>query len=106
MGARIRVEDLDVRAVVTNRNAPRVGLIVPRYKHTAVDRNRLKRRLRELVRVRLLPPWRERLQVGHAADVVVRALPTAYGMTMAQLAMRIDDVAAALRQRVAAEPGE
>ena len=27
-----------------------MGFIVPRYKHSAVDRNRLKRRLRELVR--------------------------------------------------------
>ena len=33
----------------------RVGIVVPRHKHSAVDRNRLKRRLRELVRTRLLP---------------------------------------------------
>ena len=33
----------------------RVGLIVPRHRQTAVARNRLKRRLRELTRLRLLP---------------------------------------------------
>ena len=45
--------------------------MVPRYKHSAVDRNRLKRRLRELVRMLVLadlPPL----------DVVVRVLPVAY----------------------------
>ena len=30
-------------------------MIVPRHRHTAVARNRLKRRLRELVRTQLLP---------------------------------------------------
>jgi ribonuclease P protein component len=44
---------------------------VPRYSHSAVERNRVKRRLREIVR----------LDVLHAlpnVDVVVRALPSAY----------------------------
>lgn len=50
----------------------RVGIIVPRYKHSAVDRNRLKRRLRELIRLEWLP-------VLPPMDVVVRALPGAYG---------------------------
>jgi ribonuclease P protein component len=50
-----------------------VGLIVPRYKHSAVDRNRLKRRLREIVRTGVLP------RLGtQPVDVVVRALPHAY----------------------------
>jgi ribonuclease P protein component len=48
-----------------------VGFIVPRYKHSAVDRNRLKRRLREIVRTTLLP-------VLPAVDIVVRARPEAY----------------------------
>jgi ribonuclease P protein component len=50
---------------------PRVGFVVPRYKHSAVDRNRLKRRLRELVRVWVLPEL-------PPLDVVVRVLPVAY----------------------------
>ncbi len=105
-GTRIRVEDFDVRAVVTDRRLARIGLIVPRYKHTAVDRNRLKRRLRELVRRQVLPLWRERLHGIRAADVVLRALPAAYRMTMAELTTRMDFVATAVRRRLAAEPGE
>ena len=38
---------------------PRVGIVVPRHQHSAVDRNRLKRRLRELVRLELLPALRD-----------------------------------------------
>jgi ribonuclease P protein component len=103
---RLRVDDFDVRALLTDRNTLRVGLIVPRYKHTAVDRNRLKRRLRELVRVRLLPPWREGAPGRRRADVVVRALPAAYHMSMADLARRIEQLAAALARRSVAEAGE
>lgn len=50
----------------------RVGIVVPRYGHSAVERNRLKRRLRNIVRMQLLPV----IPVG--LDVVVRAGPAAY----------------------------
>ncbi len=74
-------------------------MIVPKYRHTAVARNRLKRRLRELLRLELLP-------VLHALstpfDVVVRAHPPAYDRSwpdlareMRQAARRIADTAAA-----------
>lgn len=49
----------------------RVGLVVPRYKHSAVDRNTLKRRLREIVRQEWLP-------VLPPIDVVLRVTPPAY----------------------------
>lgn len=49
----------------------RVGLVVPRYRHTAVARNQLKRRLRELARLRLLPAMLP-------FDVVIRTRPDAY----------------------------
>lgn len=49
-----------------------MGFIVPKYKHGSVDRNRLKRRLREIVRTSLLP------LLEAPVDVVVRALPQAY----------------------------
>jgi ribonuclease P protein component len=52
----------------------RVGLVVPRFKRSAVARNRLKRRLRELTRVRLLP-------ADLPADVVLRVRPEAYDAT-------------------------
>lgn len=51
---------------------PRVGVIVPRHGHTAVDRNTVKRRLREIAREELLP-------VLGGVDVVLRASPAAYG---------------------------
>lgn len=49
----------------------RVGVIVPKYGRSIVERNRLRRRLRELVRTRVLP-------VMGAHDVLIRALPAAY----------------------------
>jgi ribonuclease P protein component len=62
---------LDVRATASPRGHPRVGIVVPRYSGSAVERNRLKRRLRELVRTRLLP-------TALSVDVVIRARPDAY----------------------------
>jgi ribonuclease P protein component len=51
---------------------------VPRYSHSAVDRNRVKRRLREIVRLDVLPSLPN-------VDVVVRALPSAYVAEFAEL---------------------
>ena len=65
---------MDVRAVASLRLFPRVGFVIPRYKHSAVDRNRLKRRLRELVRLELLPTLRP-------MDMVLRVAPVAYTRT-------------------------
>ena len=69
---------MDVRALASLRSSARVGFVVPKYKHSAVDRNRLKRRLRELVRVELLPHLRP-------MDVVFRAAPKAYSCDFAAL---------------------
>ena len=66
----------------------RIGLVVPRFKRSAVARNRLKRRLRELARLRLLP-------AALPADVVVRIRPDAYEATFEALAA---DVTRALDQ--------
>jgi ribonuclease P protein component len=65
---------LDVRVLASPLAFPRVGIVVPRHKHSAVDRNRLKRRLRELVRVELLPTLRAR----EVIDVAIRARAEAY----------------------------
>ena len=66
----------------------RVGLIVPRFRQSAVARNLVKRRLRELSRTRLLPS-------DIAADIVIRIRPEAYGVPF--LAM-VGDVDRALKQ--------
>ena len=52
---------------------PRMGLIVPKFQSTAVARNRLRRRLKEI--------WRRRASRPHqpAWDLVVRARREAYG---------------------------
>src|SRR6185436_10794681 len=73
-GKRIRTTHLDVRVLASPLGFPRVGIVVPRHKHSIVDRNRLKRRLRELVRTLLLPPLRHRPPL----DVAIRTRPTAY----------------------------
>jgi ribonuclease P protein component len=49
-----------------------VGVVVPRFKQTAVARNVVKRRLRDLARTELLPNM-------PALDLVIRAFPGAYG---------------------------
>jgi ribonuclease P protein component len=68
-------------------------VIVPKYKRSAVDRNQLKRRLREIIRLRLLP-------VLPAIDVVIRARPEAYGASFAQLEQELTRAIGSL-QRVA-----
>jgi ribonuclease P protein component len=56
-------------------------VIVPKYQHTAVERNRLKRRLRELVRLELLPALRD----GQALDIAIRAQAVAYAARLGEL---------------------
>jgi ribonuclease P protein component len=59
-----------------------VGVIVPRFGHTAVARNALKRRLREIVRIELLP-------VMPAVDAVIRVLPSAYRVSFDALRIAV-----------------
>ncbi len=61
---------------------PRLGIVVPRHRKSAVTRNRLKRRLREIGRRDLLPGLRA---CGSDARVLVRARPEAYDATHAEL---------------------
>jgi ribonuclease P protein component len=60
----------------------RAGIVVPRYGHTIVQRNRLKRRLREFVRIDWLP-----VAQGEEPpqEVLVRARPAAYDMDVGAL---------------------
>src|SRR5690606_391834 len=61
---------------------PRVGVIVPRHKHTIVERNGVKRRLREALRLEVLPRL---ASAGVASDVIVRARRDAYGLPYSEL---------------------
>jgi ribonuclease P protein component len=77
-GKRIRTEHLELRAIASPLPHPRVGLIVPKHGRDAVARNQLKRRLREVARLVLLP-------VLPPTDVVIRARREAYGAGYPQL---------------------
>jgi ribonuclease P protein component len=81
-GKRRRTAHLDVFLHASPVSRPRLGLVVPKHRHSNVERNRLKRRLRELGRTRLLPAlWSCEAPV----DVLLRARPEAYDASFAQL---------------------
>ena len=88
-GKRFRTTHLEVRYVASLLLRPRVGLIVPKHKQTAVARNRVKRRLRECARLTLLPMLREQVPL----DVVLRATPSAYAATGAAIAADVQRIA-------------
>lgn len=75
---------------------PRVGVIVPRYGRTAVARNRVRRRLREIAR----REWLSSARPGSAPlDLVLRARPAAYDRSYRQLHEALRDRLASLRPR-------
>jgi ribonuclease P protein component len=84
-GRRLRTEHLEVRTVASLLSHVRLAVIVGKHRHTIVERNRLRRRLRELARVRLIPFHSE-------LDVVIRSLPTAYDASFSVLTDEIDQI--------------
>ena len=101
-GKRIRTALLEVRVVASplaleEASKTRVGLIVPRFRQSAVSRNRVKRRLRELTRTRLLP-------ADVAADIVIRIRPEAYHAAFAALGTDVDRILVQLLKWRAPDP--
>ena len=92
-GKRVRTEHLELRAVASPYHHGRVGLIVPKRGRTGVARNRLKRRLREIVRTRVLPAL-------PALDVVIRARDEAYDAPFDTLRLELERAATRLPARV------
>jgi ribonuclease P protein component len=82
----MQTESLDARVAASLLLHPRVGVVVPKHGRNIVDRNRVKRRLRELIRLRLLPA------IG-PVDVLVRAKPEAYHSTFDELAIQVETLA-------------
>ena len=76
---------LDVRFAASGLAHPRIGLIVPKHKHSAVERNRLRRRLREIIRVELLPA----VQRGEA---LIRTKGEAYELSFAALRTEVETI--------------
>lgn len=68
---RLKARLLDVRRLETDFGHVRIGIVVPKYGFSSVQRNKLKRRLRELARLRLLG-------VRASCDVLMRARREAY----------------------------
>lgn len=67
----------------------RVAIIVPKHGHTAVRRNKLKRQLRELARLEILPRTASR-------DVLFRARREAYGAPFEELRTAMSRAALAI----------
>jgi len=63
---------------------PRIAFVVPRFQFTAVARNRLRRRLREMLR-------REALATLPPVDLVVRTKRIAYAATPSTLHAELTD---------------
>jgi ribonuclease P protein component len=98
-GKRVRTALLEVRVLASLLRAAggvRVGLVVPKHRHTAVDRNRLKRRLRALTRAHWTADAAPTVASdAPARDVVLYALPAAYGASFE--ALRADVVKLGVR---------
>ena len=88
-GARVRARLLDVKRLDNTAGFLRVAIVVPKLNFTAVRRNKLKRRLRELTRQHLWP-------VERPLDVVVRAKRDAYDASFDGLRDDVIRVGAAL----------
>jgi ribonuclease P protein component len=77
-GHRWRTPHLELAWRPNRTRHPRVAIIVPRFQFTAVARNRLRRRLREVLR-------REALALLPPVDLVVRSKRSAYAASFAVL---------------------
>lgn len=75
-GKRRKTRHLDVFVSASPAVHSRLGIVVPKHRHEIVERNLVKRRLREIGRTVLLPALREG---GLAVDLLIRARTEAYG---------------------------
>jgi len=78
VGRRRRTPHLDLAWRHSDSGHARLGLIVPRHQSSAAHRNRLRRRLREILR-------RDVLRNLPAVDLVIRAKRSAYTASFAVL---------------------
>ena len=78
----MKTSHLDVFHAGSPVSHSRLGLVVPKHGRSIVERNRLKRRLREIGRTEVLPRLRSR---GVGEDVLVRARREAYEAAFGEL---------------------
>lgn len=91
-GRRVRTRHFDAYFRESPVGRPRVGLVVPRYQFRLVDRNRVKRRLREALRLEWLP----RCHADGALDLLLRVHREAYGASYQALAETVGRLAESL----------
>jgi ribonuclease P protein component len=92
-GKRKRTKNLDVFVAVSPVSRSRLGLIVPKHGHKIVERNVVKRRLREIGR-RLTLPMLDRMEAR--VDVLIRARRPAYEADFSRLEREVLDSVEAL----------
>ena len=85
----MKAQLLDARRLDSSAGCVRVAIVVPKYGYTAVRRNKLKRQLRELARLTLLPR-------PVSCDVLLRARREAYGASFDVLRNDVADLASRL----------
>ena len=88
-GTKKKTPSLDVFFLSSSGSGSRWGTIVPKHRHSIVERNRVKRRLCEIGRTRVLPRLREQ---GMALDVLVMARREAYGVGFRTLRDELESV--------------
>ncbi|TVP56368.1 MAG: ribonuclease P protein component [Gemmatimonadales bacterium] len=81
-GSRTRASHLEVFWLPDPVSGPRFGTIVPKHGHTVVERNLVRRRLKEIGRTEVLPRLRSS---GRDTAVLVRSRPSAYGTPFSTL---------------------
>jgi ribonuclease P protein component len=86
----MRTEHLDVRITDSLLSHSRVAVIVGKSGHRIVERNLLRRRLRELMRTRFIP-------VVKPVDCIVRATASAYDASFVDLTAEVEEIAVKLR---------
>ena len=81
----MRTSHLDLAWRPNPMGHPRLGVVVPRFQFTAVARNRLRRRVKEILR-------RDALATLPAVDLVVRAKRAAYAASFSVLRAELADL--------------
>jgi ribonuclease P protein component len=92
-GKRFRTSHLEVRQLASLLRHSRVGLIVPKHRHGSVERNLVKRRLRDAVRRALWPVLHTADAQGAPSDLVVWATPSSYTVTFDALLGEVQRIA-------------
>jgi ribonuclease P protein component len=93
-GKRLRHTYLEARLLPVESPESRIGLVVPKHGQSAVRRNRLKRQLRERIRLQLLPGLE--MPGARSMDIVFRAQPAAYQASVIALVEELDTIIAAI----------